>query len=96
MVNEARVFARPLNPDEAGFVGVEDDGMAKVDWTGEMLDEASDWKECDRDTIGMVRVFGLLSESFTLDPVDGNRLVWSSAGISSGAGICRPLAAATS
>lgn len=94
MVNEAKVLALPLKPDDAGL---EDDGeSAKFGWRGDLLEDVSESGDWDLGAGGMLRVVKVFSGSFLTDPIKGKLFDVSSVGISSAAGIGRPLAAATS
>lgn len=97
VVRDARVLARPRKSGELVEVGVGGEPKAafeKAGWEAERLAEVSDWYDWDREEIGTVKLFTLPSEERGFDICDPVRAM--SCGTSSGAGIGRPLAAATS
>lgn len=102
LVRDAKVLARPRERAEPIDVVAEVTGVCsigKVDRDGEIFDEESELKDCEREEIGTIKVLRL--ESVDLGSGSGSGsgfdLIFtsSSSGISSGAGIGRPLAAAT-
>lgn len=95
----ASVFARPLNnvdpEDEGGGGGFIAPG-GNEHWDGERLDEVSELRDCDLEVMGTVKLLIFVSDDFVSDSTLDSDLGSSSTGISSGAGMGRPLAAATS
>lgn len=61
-----------------------------------MLEDVSDWKDCDLEVIGMVRLLRPVSDfAVSTRSMTGVDLETSSMGMASAAGIGCPLAAAT-
>lgn len=94
-MRDARVLDRGRNGEENGPVdGLTGEGRENTGWDGERAEEVSDAAEWLREVMGTVRLLILLAE---LRGESGERgRIVSSGGISSAAGIGRPLAAAIS
>lgn len=89
------VFERPrknVDPEDedAGSPGRLNTGL-----DGDKFEDESELKDCDLEDMGTVRLLIFL-ELLSFDSRTGNGSILFSAGISSGAGTGRPVAAATS